>query len=228
MAHKQQGYRFENDWSLKEMKDDLDGLNSALVLPINFEVKADHMVLNYDNIKQHVEEAKTISVIDCGCRTKMKRCDGPIEVCLGLNDKAEKFLTEPIYKEKRPHRISKEEAIDILKKTNEAGLVHMAYVHKDGENEGKPDVICSCCSCCCEILGATLRYGLSPHVLKASAKSETEESKCTSCGVCVERCHFGARKMANEGLEYDKNLCFGCGLCVNTCPTQAITLKQLK
>jgi ferredoxin len=54
-----------------------------------------------------------------------------------------------------------------------------------------------------------------------------DESKCTSCGVCVDRCHFGARDIKDGKLEYNKDLCFGCGLCVSTCPTKAISLIPL-
>ena len=54
----------------------------------------------------------------------------------------------------------------------------------------------------------------------------TDESKCISCGRCEEHCLFGARKMVNGKMEYDKDLCFGYGLCVSTRPMKAISLIQ--
>ncbi|MCX6654824.1 MAG: 4Fe-4S binding protein [Candidatus Bathyarchaeota archaeon] len=60
----------------------------------------------------------------------------------------------------------------------------------------------------------------------ALGSTMTDESKCISCGRCEEHCLFGARKMVNGKMEYDKDLCFGCGLCVSTRPMKAISLIQ--
>jgi acyl-homoserine lactone acylase PvdQ len=46
------------------------------------------------------------------------------------------------------------------------------------------------------------------------------------CGTCVDKCHFGSRKMVNGKLEVNLDRCFGCGLCVSTCPTNAIMLTE--
>jgi len=225
MAHKQKGYVFENDWTIQEMKNNTDGL-TGLVVPTNLKIDMEQMVLNTDKVKQYIDEAKSITIMDCPCRTKMKHCDGPLDVCITLNERADIFLNTPKWKYLKPFRATKEQAYEALRRANEAGLVHVAYVFADNRNAGKPD-ICSCCSCCCFAFGATLRYGLSQHVLKASAKSSTDESKCTQCGICSDRCHFGARKMDDNKLEFNGDMCFGCGLCVSTCPTDAISLRQL-
>jgi heterodisulfide reductase subunit A-like polyferredoxin len=47
-----------------------------------------------------------------------------------------------------------------------------------------------------------------------------DEEKCTSCGRCVERCHFGANSLNGSGL-VDLAKCYGCGLCVSTCAGEA-------
>jgi NAD-dependent dihydropyrimidine dehydrogenase PreA subunit len=158
---------------------------------------------------------------------KRKHCDAPLKVCIALNGWADKYLTSDEFKARQPCKVTIDEALNALKKSNEAGLVHMAYIYTDNKNNGNPDAICSCCSCCCSILGGILRFGMAPHLLKASAKSIRDSSKCENCGVCVDRCHFGARKVENGKLVYDEGKCFGCGLCVNTCPTQAISLSQM-
>ena len=226
MAHKEQGYRYRIDYDFDHRKNVVEGLEKAIVIPVNTEIKQDQVVLNLDHVKKLVESADTIVVHDCSCRVDLKRCDAPVDVCMFLNESAEKKLVseDPRIKSYKPHQVSKDEAIDVLKKAAEAGLVHMAYVDKD--NPTKIEVICSCCSCCCEILGGILRFGMAPHVLTASAKSVQHESECTNCGICVDRCHFGSRKMVNDKLEVDPDRCFGCGLCVSTCPTEAITLIE--
>lgn len=43
-----------------------------------------------------------------------------------------------------------------------------------------------------------------------------DREKCTRCGLCVERCHFGANSMNGSG-EVDLAKCYGCGLCVSSC-----------
>jgi Pyruvate/2-oxoacid:ferredoxin oxidoreductase delta subunit len=224
MAHKEQGYRFRIDYDFDHRKNVVDSLEKAIVFPVNTEIQQDQVVLNFDNVKKLVESAKIIAVMDCSCRLDLKRCDAPVENCMYFNEAAEKKLAseDPRIKSYKPHRVSKEEAMDVLKKSAEAGLVHMAYVNK--ENPTNIGYICSCCSCCCEILGGILRFGMAPHVLTASAKSVWDESKCTNCGICVDRCHFGSRKIVNGALEIDPDRCFGCGLCVSTCPTEAIAL----
>jgi Pyruvate/2-oxoacid:ferredoxin oxidoreductase delta subunit len=226
MAHKEQGYRFRIDYDYDHRKNVVDSLEKAIVFPVNTEIKQDQMVLNFDKVKQLVEFSELIAVMDCSCRVDLKRCDAPADVCMYFNGAAEKKLTseDSRIQSYKPHQVTKDEAMDILKKATEAGLVHMAYVSK--ENPSNIGYICSCCSCCCEILGGILRFGMAPHILTASAKSVQDESKCTSCGVCVDRCHFGSRKMANGNLEYNPERCYGCGLCVSTCPTKAITLTD--
>jgi ferredoxin len=228
MAHKQKGYRFENDWTLEEMRADTEsGIKSGLVLPIGVEIKAEHTVLNTERVRRYITEADTIALMNCSCKMKRKHCDSPLDVCISLNGWAEKYLTSDDFKVRKPRKVTVDEAFDALKRSDEAGLVHMAYIYTDNKNNGNPDAICACCSCCCSILGGILRFGMAPHLLKATAKSERDESKCKNCGTCADRCHFGAREMVNGSLIFDNRKCFGCGLCISTCPTGANSLHQL-
>ncbi|MCX6655797.1 MAG: hypothetical protein NTY03_11875 [Candidatus Bathyarchaeota archaeon] len=57
MAHKHQGYKYENDWTMDEMKSVLEGLTSGIIVPVNEEIKADQTVLNFDNVKKYVLDA---------------------------------------------------------------------------------------------------------------------------------------------------------------------------
>ena len=227
MAHKEQGYRFRIDYDLDHRKKVIDGFDQIVVVPVNTEIKKDQTVLNFDNVKKIVDASKKITVMDCSCRKDLKRCDAPVETCMTFDESAESILKseDARIRSYKPHPVSHEEAMEVLKKSAEAGLVHLAYIDKD--SEGKIGTVCSCCSCCCENLGSILRFGMAPQLLKASAKSVRDSSRCKNCGTCVDRCHFGARKMINGKLEYNQDRCLGCGLCVSTCPANAITLNQL-
>ena len=100
----------------------------------------------------------------------------------------------------------------------------MAMANEDIYKPGVINSICSCCSCCCTQLSGLIRYGLAPAILKPVMTSVTDLSECTECGLCAERCQFGAREMVDGTLSYDPDKCYGCGLCVSTCPTKAIML----
>ena len=224
MAHRKQGYRFKNDWTEKELQEGRTsegGWAIAKTIPANIEIKAEHKVLNLEKALEYIDEAHTIVLQNCICRPKRQNCDAPVHVCMTLNNIAERQFQSEEGRSRNPQRISKEEAVENLKSTHEAGLVHMALSVDGGP---KVNAICSCCTCCCGVLSSTLRFGLFPQTLSSDNMSVTDMSKCTECGVCVDRCQFGAREMVDGELRVNDELCFGCGLCVTKCPTGAIEL----
>lgn len=220
MAHRKQGYRFENDWTLEHLETvSMPYYETIQAIPVNIEIKADHLVLNLENAKQILSTARTLSVMDCGCRVKRGNCSAPLNICIDLNEIAERNIADG-----RSREITLSEALDTLEYSHKAGLVHMALAQADIYKPGIINSICSCCSCCCTQLSGLLRFGLAPHILTPLVTSVTNVSECTECGVCADRCHFGAREMIDGSFSYNPDLCYGCGLCVSTCPTNAITL----
>lgn len=53
-----------------------------------------------------------------------------------------------------------------------------------------------------------------------------EPSHCTGCGLCVERCQFGAWNWDDGDVELNTESFFDCGLCVSTCSAGAISLGE--
>ena len=220
MAHKRLGYRFENDWEKERLEQRaIPHYRTVQTIPVNTEIQVDTHVLNLDKAKQILRKAHTISVMDCMCRAAQGHCDAPVNVCIDMNQVAERNLAQGTARE-----ITFNEAVEILELTHRAGLVHMAMAHEDIYEPGVVNSICSCCSCCCTQLSGLLRYGLAAHVLKSDEIEVTDYDKCNLCGECVDRCQFGARSIIDNSLVVDHDLCFGCGLCVSICPTNAITL----
>jgi NAD-dependent dihydropyrimidine dehydrogenase PreA subunit len=219
MAHRRQGYRFENDWPPEHLEHISQNYKAGKTIPVDVKIEGDHHVLNMENVKRILSSARKISVMDCGCRTIYGHCDAPLNVCLDLNEVAERHMAIGWARE-----ITLDEALDVLERTHEAGLVHMAYGHGEFYEPGVINSVCSCCSCCCGIFSGVLRFGRYPHLLTSHATSVTDASACSDCGVCVDRCQFGAREMVDGSFAFDQDLCFGCGLCVSTCPTYAIAL----
>lgn len=74
-------------------------------------------------MEEVVGNAKSFAVAHCPCRVRhnivSEGCDHPTDVCLKFNDTAE-FLTEKGFARK----ITREEALEIIEKSEEAGLVH--------------------------------------------------------------------------------------------------------
>jgi ferredoxin len=225
VAHRRQGYRFKNDWTVEELHNVRVTEGSwqiAKTIPVNIKIMAEHRVLNLEKARDYLNKAHSIVVLNCGCRTARRNCDAPLDVCICMDSAAESVLNKgDDLKDKNPRMIAKDQAMQVLARSHEAGLVHMAY---DVMKEGKVNAICSCCSCCCAILSSVLRFGLFPQLLTSDTTTVTDMSKCTACGICVERCQFGAREMVGDSLTFNPRLCMGCGLCVTKCPTSAISL----
>ena len=219
MAHQKLGFRFEDDWPSEHLEYLSQNYKAGITVPVNVKIEAEQHVLNMENVKQILSRARLISLMDCYCRKTFGHCDAPVNVCLDLDQAAERQIAEFGARE-----ITFDQACDVLEKTHEAGLVHMAYGHGELYEPGVINSICSCCTCCCGVLAGVQRFGLFPHLLTSHAVAVTDRSACVDCGKCVDRCQFGALEMSDGSLAFHQDRCYGCGLCVSTCPTYAITL----
>lgn len=85
----------------------------------------------------------------------------------------------------------------------------------------------------CDVDAADLHLVLDPVVRQRRSFSGgkiavIDTERCTGCGVCVERCRFGAIQVSEGGstttVEVDRISCEGCGVCADTCPEHAISL----
>ena len=197
---------------------DYFGQMTPVTVPVNISIQGQQTILNLTSVEGILRNAEIITLEDCGCRAKWHKCDAPLDVCLSLDDRAREAM------KRGAKRISLAQALVVLKRSHQAGLVHMAYTFKDKE---KPEVICSCCSCCCHSLSALVRFGIPHHVVASEYIAQQNYDTCDNCGTCVQRCQFHARQLNSDNkLVFNPNKCFGCGLCVSTCPTKSITLTK--
>jgi len=60
--------------------------------------------------------------------------------------------------------------------------------------------------------------------------SEISETKCTGCGICVERCPLDTLRLNSEGKAYIAypDDCMTCYTCEMSCPTEAIYVHPFK
>lgn len=194
-----------------------DELDHGITLSVNTLIQADHNVYDLSEAKAILSKTRKIVVGDCPCRMEHHNCDAPIDVCLSLDDQADISMSNG----GNSHEVCLEEALSILERSHEAGLVHMAYVAKGADG---PKVLCSCCGCCCNTLSPMIKNGTYELILSSKYVAQDDHELCTACGVCANRCIFRVRRLVEGELVYDSPHCMGCGVCVSTCPSGAISM----
>jgi NAD-dependent dihydropyrimidine dehydrogenase PreA subunit len=181
-----------------------------------------HAVFPFEMMEGVIQKANVIALVHCPCRGTAhllgkKRCNHPLENCIKYDELAEYLIDKGIGKE-----ISKLEALDVIKKSEEAGLVHLV----DNAREGIKHT-CNCCGCCCWSVGTIRRKRIPRDVLMATYfLRETDKGKCTGCGKCIEICPVNVIKMEGDFPVVDREWCIGCGVCAIPCPSSAIKLVR--
>lgn len=214
-----------NAWELEfyidKHRPTVAGLKESRPAPLE---KVTPRYLLLDETMEVIDAAPAVYLWPCNCRSMYHRCDKPVNTCLRFrNSKGIGW------------EISKERAKELAVEFNRAGLMQCGEigVKEDGSLTG---AICNCCSDCCyphqlaEADDAAKIWPLSRYIARRV------EDQCSSCGLCVKRCPFGAftaqwvkndegKKRRQIGFEPD--LCRGCGVCVTGCPDQAIEMDLL-
>ncbi len=193
----------------------------ALVQERSIQIKDQSEVLDYERATHIINSASHITVGTCYCRHKMehlgKVCQAPQDVCLTFNAAAESLIKHKIAKQ-----INKEEALAILDKCVDYGLVQI------GDNiQNEVNWICNCCSCCCEALLAYKKIGYRRKI-NSNFQAQIDSKKCVACGVCVSKCPVGAIKIIDGQATVDTDICIGCGVCERRCGAKAITIERRK
>ena len=153
-----------NDWltnKINTRKKELQtgAIEPSTVIPVRQAFSVTQKVLPKKQVQEILGHAKIIAQTECECRSIVKRCNAPTDVCIMLNTIAEKHIAEG-----HGRKITRTEANEILDKTAQYGLVHLT-LYVEGH---QIDAICSCCSCCCSDLRAILDFGVLDLVLKSN------------------------------------------------------------
>jgi electron transport complex protein RnfB len=109
--------------------------------------------------------------------------------------------------------------LDILKRSNEEGLVHVT-----GNYQEEIDTICNCCSDACIFLTGLMVQGEKNMFARSNFVSEINQETCAECGTCAERCPVDAITQDDGPAEVDGDKCVGCGVCFPTCPSESVSL----
>lgn len=166
-----------------------------------------------------IDKARRIAVAHCPCRISYRLvgrgCDHPTEVCMKFDELADFVIDRGLARE-----LSKDEAHDLLRVTEEAGLVHFV---DNAEGEIKHN--CNCCGCACWNVGNIRRRKIPRDAIMATYfMRDTDEQECSGCGACAEICPVDAVRMEDGIPLVDRDWCIGCGVCATVCPGNAVSL----
>jgi Pyruvate/2-oxoacid:ferredoxin oxidoreductase delta subunit len=190
------------------------------VIPVDEKIEAGSVIHTYDQMSAYVESADPISVATCFCRHEAElidpndSCGAPNDVCMQFGVGARFAIDKGMGRE-----VSKQEALEILKRSEEAGLVHCSV------NRQQLDFVCNCCADHCVILEVALAQPKPGLALNSGFQPKLDPEACNACEECVERCPATALAMSQDDIPaVDLDRCFGCGVCATTCPTDAFAL----
>ena len=192
------------------------------VITVDRVIKAGNQIHTYDQVASYIDKYEPLAVSTCYCRHQAKLmddvdyCGKPTEVCMMFGTGAQFVMDRGMGK-----KVSKEDALEILRQSEEAGLVHCS------SNRQEIDFLCNCCSCHCVILQQALSHPKPGLAVSSGFRPVWDAEECTACETCIERCPIEALTMGeNEVPEVDLDRCIGCGVCATGCPSEAIELEE--
>ncbi len=189
------------------------------VIPVDRAVRVDMEIAPYENATAIVEANAAWAVVDCICRKQKaligEDCGHPLDVCLSLSTTAGAFDRFAGMKV-----LTKEGALDTLRRSAEAGLVHTV-----GNNQEGITYICNCCTCSCGVLRGLAELGMANAVARSAFVNTVDAELCQGCGLCEDACQFEALEVGEKAI-VNAFRCLGCGVCVLTCPEGALALVR--
>jgi len=197
------------------------------IIPIDKTLdNTEEFILPSQNVEEIIRKFDDIAVGYCFCRQRRELLGKPCAThaptlnCFTFGKSARHTIAQGFAK-----KVSREEALQIMRDAEKAGLIHKAF--HPGSKESKPETsICNCCKDCCDTL-VMWREGTTALINSTYYLSMIDVDLCSGCGTCEERCPTEAIQVSDEGVAIrDESACFGCGICARFCPEDAISLKE--
>ncbi|MEN6438573.1 MAG: pyridine nucleotide-disulfide oxidoreductase, partial [Syntrophobacter sp.] len=164
------------------------------IIPVAEAIEADDKRCSYEEIMTFINAVDDYAIAPCLCRSikraKGEGCGHMLETCMLLGPYADYYVRTG-----RGRRVSKDELIEILKKTEAEGLVHHVFAFNGGYSE----YICNCCGCCCLTTRSIteMQLGNGGGTTRTNYCAEVDKEKCVACGECVDKCIWQAVKLGD-------------------------------
>lgn len=189
-------------------------------VPVNKSIDYSWPVAPYEDIREILKSKDRISVAKCICRTSQglldKGCEKPLEVCFQFGNHAQYYVDRGAGR-----FITQEEALGIIDRCDEAGLVPQPFVAQEVAG------MCNCCGDCCEIIRSIKTHPKPAEKVFSNYYAAVDRDVCSACETRLDRCQMEAIKLGADNVaEVDRDRCIGCGLCTTTCPDKAVHLIQ--
>ena len=192
-----------------------DATHLFRIIPIHQKIAPQLYIHPYDKVVEIIEAADSIYLTGCFCRSRKaaigQACSAPKDVCMVFSNYGKMLADAGAAK-----LISKKEAMVVLDRAENAGLIHNSLNVEKGNQ-----FVCNCCGCCCAVLKGITKLDIPSAVVRSDFTLEVDLDNCTGCGDCVDRCHFDAISIQNEKSILDYDRCVGCGVCILACPNEA-------
>ncbi len=165
------------------------------VIPVEQAIDGASTSVSVEHLSHWLQKYDKFCAMVCACRKAQRvRGEGVGDIegymCIGLGDIAE-FLVES---GKDAHYITREEAMEIIRRAEEKGYVHQ-ITNLDG-----PDRIVGICNCSpgsCYGLRTSQLFN-TPNMSRSAYRAHVDAEKCVGCGKCVEVCPAGAARLGQK------------------------------
>lgn len=171
-----------------------NGYGLMRVVPVESAIQDLPGVSDFEKLSYYLNKYDRFSVSPCSCRASRSNLgDGcghlAEDMCIQMGKGAEHYIRTG-----RAREITREEALEIIKRAEDNGLMHdMVNIEEAGESAA----ICNCCACACFGLRVGLMYG-ARDAIRSNFVAEIDESKCVACAQCVEVCPGNALKLGQK------------------------------
>ena len=180
-------------------------------------------VVPLDHANKVLELCSPIGLIACLCRKGVRAIDERNEMeytCMGMGVGMLKWERWPERYKGGVKFVNIEEAIEWNEEMDRRGFCHILMMF------GAPFIggFCQCDYPDCGALRNAVDFGIG--TMKSHYLAMVDYDKCNGCGICAQRCQWGALKfeVTSEKPNIDLFKCYGCGLCETGCPRDAIRL----
>jgi Pyruvate/2-oxoacid:ferredoxin oxidoreductase delta subunit len=194
---------------------------TSRVITVDRSISAGNTVHTYDQVATYIDKYDTIAVGTCYCRHAAQLRDEdvhgmPSDVCMWFGNMAE-YLIERL----GVRRMSKQEAVDVLNRSEDAGLIHMSR-----NTTEEIEFICNCDRWHCGTVKGVLKQSKPALFFNSGFQPQFDPDLCTACETCIDRCPPEALAMGDNDVPVvDLDRCFGCAVCSTGCEFEAIVME---